>query len=136
MVFPPIDWIAFVVAIVAVMALGSIWYSPIAFMRPWLRGIGKTQDQITKKQQSTAMGLMVLTTILSVLGVAILYGWLGRGGVGAGLLAGGFLWVFVGLPQRVNDIAFEGRSWILLPISGGYYLISHLLIGLVFGLFG
>ena len=38
--------IAIVVAAVAGMVIGALWYSPLLFGNAWLKAIGKTEDEL------------------------------------------------------------------------------------------
>jgi len=136
MILPQINWIAILVAVVAACALGSLWFSPIGFMKQWLRGIEKTEEQMRAKSAVVPMVIMVVMTVVMALGVATLYDWLGSYNVVGGIMAGAFLWVFAIMPVKVNDMNFEGRPFIIFPTNAGFYLLNFILIGAVIGLFG
>lgn len=133
MSLPPIDWIAVLVSIVAAMAVGSVWYAPFAFMKPWLKGIEKTAEQLASP--AGPMALMVAMTVLKALGVALLLGWTGWSGVGGGLVAGLFLWAAATLPTQAMEVAFENRPPVLYGVNLGHSLASFAAIGFVQGLF-
>ena len=62
MEFSGISWLAVVVAIVANMVLGFVWYGPI-FGKAWMKAVGKSEDELT---QSAGMYLVpVISTLVS-----------------------------------------------------------------------
>ena len=136
MVVPEFNWIAIVAAVVAAMALGFFWFSPVGFMKQWMRGIEKTPEQVHRKSPVLPLSIMVVMTLISVIGIATLWDWMGRDGIVGGLIAGAFLWVFAILPVKLNDVNFEGRPFILFPVSAGFYLLNYLLMGAVIGAIG
>ncbi len=42
----PINFLALLVAAVAKMVIGAVWYSPPLFLRPWRRLTGITEQQM------------------------------------------------------------------------------------------
>src|SRR5262249_62181168 len=41
----PINWAAIVVAALAKMVLGAVWYSPVAFGPAWMELVGRTPEE-------------------------------------------------------------------------------------------
>jgi hypothetical protein len=132
--FPHVELLAVLAAAVAAMAVGLAWYSPALFLAPWLRGIEKTRDRVGRP--GAALALTFATAVLGALGVAVLYDWLGRGGVARGIGAGAFLWLVAALPVTVTGAALAKRPWLLVPVDAGFYLAGYLVSGAVVGLFG
>jgi hypothetical protein len=42
-----IDDLAVLAAAVVPIVLGAFWYSPALFARPWLRAVGRTEEELT-----------------------------------------------------------------------------------------
>ena len=82
------------------------------------------------------MLIMLVMTVISALGIATVYEWIGTFNITGGLIAGAFLWVFAVMPVKMNDVMFEGRPFILFPFGAGFYLVNNLLMGAIIGLFG
>jgi hypothetical protein len=41
-----VNWLAILLAVVAAMAIGTVWFSPMLFAKSWVREMGKTPDQL------------------------------------------------------------------------------------------
>lgn len=39
-----VDWLAILIASAASFALGALWYSPLMFLKPWLRATGQSSQ--------------------------------------------------------------------------------------------
>lgn len=123
-------FIASGVASVLAMVLGGAWYSPALFGNAW-----KRLSAIPKDLQQNAAVTYGGAFILSLLGALIFGAFIGADpdlafALGAGLSAGvawaaGSLWI---------SYLFEGRSFRLGLINGGYHIAQYTLYGLVFGL--
>jgi len=42
-----VNFVSIIVAALAYMLLGALWYSPVLFGNAWMKGIGKTKEQVT-----------------------------------------------------------------------------------------
>ncbi|HVE75608.1 MAG TPA: DUF1761 domain-containing protein, partial [Actinomycetota bacterium] len=61
-----VNWLAVLVATVAAMVLGFLWYGPV-FGRIWLAGMGKTQEQMSGN--NLAIPISALTALVTALGL-------------------------------------------------------------------
>ncbi len=66
-----INYLAVVVAAVASMIIGAIWYSPRVFGRMWMRLTGKTMDQMAGQNAGRAylvtfFGSLVMAWVLAM----------------------------------------------------------------------
>ena len=66
-----VNYLAVVVAAVASMIIGAIWYSPRVFGRMWMRLTGKTMDQMAGQSAGrgylvTFIGSLVTAWVLAV----------------------------------------------------------------------
>lgn len=84
-----------VIAAASAMVVGSIWYSPSTFLKPWLKITG-TSDADMKKNFPTAMGYMVIAALLTayILDHFIIYSAQATGatGISAGLQVAFWAW--------------------------------------------
>jgi len=116
--------------------LGWVWYSPLLFVRPWMKEMGFTPEQM--KKPSTSCGALMLVgafslTILSTTALAFFINehhivtW--QGGLKMGLLIG---CGFVATRQTVNSI-FQLKSLKLYLIVTGYDICLFALQGAILG---
>lgn len=125
-------WPPILVATVANMALGFLWYSSPVFGRPWMRETGKTMDQIKKGSNaflylgaiagafivSFAVGLLIENTFTETIVDAVLLSLL--------------LWAAFFLVPTFVNYAFEGRSWMLYLIYVAHQLVGFLLSAVIY----
>lgn len=126
-----VNWLAILVAVVANMVIGAVWYGVLA--EPWMAGIGRTREEIEADQSWMPYGVAVLNSILMAFVLANVIDWAGVTGWVNGLVMGILMWVgFTGFTFAANH-AFEGRSATLWVINSGTYLVGLAVIGAILG---
>jgi len=88
MTFPSVNYLAVLIAAVASMAWGFVWYHEKVAGSRWMAYIGKTAEQIQEDYSPiiflpTFVGALVGTYVL-----ALFLGWSGASGIGPGILVG------------------------------------------------
>lgn len=133
----PINYLAVLVAAIASIVLGFLWFGPV-FGKAWIKQMGFSQADIEKgKKQGMAMNyaLMSLGSLVMayVLAHSLVFAnaFLNTSGVGAGLQAGLWNWLGFMAPVIMGDQLWGGKPWKLFPITGGYYLVSLCLMGVI-----
>ena len=128
---PMIDWVAVVVAAVAAYGVGAIWYSPLLFTKAWIRESGVDVERAKNSSMPLMMGSSFVLVLLATLVFAFFLGpgigW--QNGTLYGFSAGLF-WVtgYLGV-----NYLFEGRSFKLFLINGGYNVASFTVMGAILG---
>jgi hypothetical protein len=121
-----------IAATIAVFALGALWYSPVLFVKVWQREARVGGDPAKAGNLPLLMAGSFVLTFLATLVFALFLGpepgW--RFGAAAGFAAGLF-WVAGSL--GINYL-FEGRSFTLWLINGGYNVAMFTVMGTVLGL--
>jgi len=126
---------AVVVAAIATMIIGSLWYGPI-FGKPWAKMMGfdmedkAAMEEMKKKAKPayfwTFLGSIVLAIFLSAFGST-----LGIAGMGEGLLLGFFAWLgFVATTMLANYL-FSQREFKLYLIDSLYHLLNFLVMSAI-----
>lgn len=128
------NWPAVVVAAIAAFALGAAWYSPIGFVKPWMRLLGKTQEEMQAGMSpAMAMGAQAVQTIVTTLAVAAIVSWSGAGSV----LEGAWVGVIAGAGLVAADglklVFFENRPFQLYLINAGYSTVAVVIMGAILG---
>lgn len=128
-----INYLAVVVAALAYMVLGAIWYSPLLFGQAWMQGIGKSKEQVAADSSpANYIGALVMSFIAAY-GIARLMLWTGRDTIADGIVLGLFIGVcFVLTSMGVNDL-FEGRRKSLTVINIVYHITGLILVGVIIG---
>ena len=120
---------AVIVAAASSFLLGGLWYSPVLFLKPWNRAMGRTGDD--SGHPARVFGLSFVFALVSAYVFAALLGpspvlsesWK------AGLLVGiGFIAMSFGINYQ-----FANRPLSALFIDGGYHTGQFVLYGIILG---
>lgn len=124
--------VAVLVAALLYFALGALWYSPVMFVGPWLRLIGKSFAEV-KAHGAAPYPWAFFFALLIATGLAHVLQWQGSKGAGNGAIVGLALGAALSFATMAPASLFEGRPLLLLLINGGYPLVGMSLMGLVLG---
>lgn len=134
--FGTIDWLAIVLATVASMALGMVWYMVLG--RQWLAATGKTQDEVMGAGGRTSPFIwaaacqLVIAYFIAVLTPVVM----GETTPTSGALFGAQIWLGFVVTSMIINHRYQDQKWSLSVIDGGYLLGVMVIQGLVIGLFG
>lgn len=127
-----VSWLGIVLAVVAAMIIGSVWYGPL-FGKKWMKLVG------LKRGQSSPTGPMLIMLGLAIVQAFVLahfiaytaYFYPDISNPTIGLLTG--FWAFLGfvLPVLVSNAVFAKGSMELLKINLGNQFITLLVIGTI-----
>ena len=130
-----LNWVAIMVAAFVAYVLGAIWYSPVMFVKPWMRLIGVPEAEMNGPRPGFAVALVLqaLVTVVQAAVLAVIIDWAGVtnpfGGAAVALL------VAFGLiaADHLKLMVFEKRPFMLVVINNGYTAAGLLLMGLIIG---
>lgn len=129
------DYLAISVAAVAYVGLGALWFSPVLFGKAWLKGIGKTKEQVTADFSPMNYVIGIVTAFVSSYGIARIMYWTGGGEIADGIKIGLFVGIcFAFMSTLVND-SFENRPKELTIIHGLYHICGMVVAGVIIGAF-
>jgi len=130
-------WAALVAAL-ATMAIGFLWYSPLLFARPWMVLMGydpNDKDKLAEMQKS-AGPMYAMSLVASVLSAAVLGKIIAIATVNTavyGMKIGLAVWLgFVTTVQLTNAL-FSKQPVKLYAINTGYQLVCYLVMGAILG---
>jgi hypothetical protein len=129
-----INWIAVLIAVVLLQALGFLWYGMV-FSSAWtaeMQAVGIKLD-MSGGAQTTTMVEGVVVTLVMVLGMAWLVGRLGANTLQSGMVAGFWAWLFFSLTTQVLEYVYMNFTPTLMALNAGYQLVSFLIAGAVLG---
>jgi len=130
-----VNWLAIVVATVASMALGFVWY--MVFANQWMAAINKTREQIMANNGATPYILAALMQLIMAYSLALFIPRLmGATTISNGLIVAFHAWLGFVITSMIINHRYQGSKWSLTLIDGGYLLGVLLVQGLVIGLFG
>lgn len=129
----PVNWWIVAIAALLRMVVGSVWYSPALFMKPWQRLAGVTPQTMQRGLPRAIIVDLIMSMILSVvLYHAVVYA--GAASWWAGGLIGLLSWLGFVLATHLPLWVYENRNLRLIAIGAGSNLVSMVLMGVMFGL--
>jgi len=132
---PNINWLAVLVAAILRLAVGSIWFSPIAFVKPWQALTGVTPESMQRGLVRAIVIDLVLSLIMAfVLYHAVMYATSMAPNIWSGAAVGFLNWIGFVVATHLPLWAYENRSFKLISIGTGSNLVSIVLMGALFGL--
>ena len=128
-----VNYWAVLVAAVAVVGLGWLWYSPLLFFKPWMRLRGMDPVAAMAGAKMPAGKLLielvrclvlayVIARVMALLGVS---SWMGA--VHLGL----FLWIGFPVILLAGSVLWENVPWKVAAIHAGDWLVKLLVIPIV-----
>jgi hypothetical protein len=131
--FGSINWLAVIVSVIASMIIGSIWFHPAVFYKPWLATLGKTWEN---RMQGSAVPLYtfsIIAAFVEVVALAFMLKTMGAVGAAAGAAAGFMLWLGFVAPTNLVNKLFSGQGWKGWLIEAGEHLVYLLVAGAILG---
>lgn len=124
----PINWWAVIVAALIRFFVGFVWYSPVAFVKPWQAVAGLTPATMQQGMAraiaiEVAMSLLMAFALANIVGASGITDWLN------GALAGVWVWAGFVLATHLPLWGFENRPLKLIAINLGCHLVSLALMG-------
>jgi uncharacterized membrane protein len=129
--FHNLKWLAIIVAALSAFALGGIWYSPLLFVKRWMKESGITQETVRESSMVKIFGLSTLLALIASFFLALFLGKNAGGAYGAlsGFMAGfGWIFTFYGITYL-----FERKSLGHFLINSLYGVASMTLMGFIIG---
>jgi Protein of unknown function (DUF1761) len=131
-----VNYLAVVVAAVAVFVLGWLWYSPLLFYKPWmrLRGLDPGAAMASGKMPAGKLVIELGRCLVLAYVIAVLVGALGltswMGAVHFGLM------VWFGFPVILltGSVLWDNVPWKVAAIHAGDWLVKMLVIPLIVSL--
>lgn len=136
----PVNYLAVILAAVASMGVGFLWYSPVLFAKPWMKEMGisakdmeKGKDKANKMYMLSTIGALVTAFVLSHM-IVFSLSYFRLSPVTTGLTTAFWVWLGFTAPVQMTEVLFGGKSTRLFALNTGYQLVSLLAMGLVLGL--
>ncbi|MFW6247887.1 MAG: DUF1761 domain-containing protein [bacterium] len=111
---------AVLVSGVAYFVIGALWYG--IFAEPWMKGIGKSRDELQSKPVDYVLSL--LAEILIAYGVALGINAFGAMTIPDAVFVAVLLWFAFSLLPAIVHYAYEDRTFSLLAVNKGYDLVG------------
>ena len=129
-----VNWLAVIVAAIASMALGFAWY--MALGKQWMAALGKSGQQMNSRDPTPFIWAFVVQLVMAYFLSALTPALYGAITIWGGILTGLQMWLGFVITSMILNHRYQGASWALTLIDGGYLLGVLIVQGLVIGLFG
>ncbi|MBT3396936.1 MAG: DUF1761 domain-containing protein [Alphaproteobacteria bacterium] len=128
-----VNYIAVVVAAVAGMVIGAVYFMPAVAGNAWMKALGKTPDDFKGANQPVLYAMAAVFTLLMATTLAAVIGWADAHTLVNGALAGFLMWLGFSLPVIGLTFMFELRPMANHIITGLDYLITFVVMGAIIG---
>ena len=129
-----IDWIAVVVAILASMVFGMIWYNKRAMGTMWMEDVGMNEEQLRKGNIPLIYGSMIVLLVITTVFIALIVNNIG-GGFEEGLVVGAILGFGIAGANAIPHYSFAQQPWRLAIMSTVNTGVSITMSGAIIGAF-
>ncbi|MEK6839528.1 MAG: DUF1761 domain-containing protein [Nanoarchaeota archaeon] len=137
MIQPDINLLAVLVAAIATIIIGSLWYSPLLFGKIWMRLNGTTQKQMQEAKKKSMGMLYFIAFITSLVTAYVLAHFMTYVEVTtlSGALQFGF-WVWLGFfaTTQLGMVLWDNKPFKLYLLNTLHYLVSLLVMSMILGL--
>lgn len=123
-----VNWLAVLAAGVINMIVGSLWYSPLMFLKPWMETLHK-KPEMKNANMGMIYGQMFISTLIIGYVMAMLTKLLHITTIDMGILLGFWIWLGFIATAGYNYVLFEQKPIKGYLINVGYYLVVLVLIG-------
>ena len=136
MVFMDVNLWSVLVAAMAAMALGFLWYSPVLFARPWMVAMGyDPEDKVRiaemQKGAGPLYGISFLASLLAAFVLAKVVVGLTINSALYGMKVGLAVWLGFVATVQLTDTLFGKKPARLFLINTGYQLVCYLAMGAI-----
>jgi hypothetical protein len=132
--FSNVSILAIILAVVANMVIGALWYSPVLFSNIWVRALGKKMEDIDPKGAYVGYGLTTLGGIFTAVVLSLFIHLLDTVTILDGALFG-FLIGLIAAFRELSPTFFESRNYTLFFISAGYHIVALTVMGIIIAAF-
>ena len=153
-----INFLALLLAALSSLVVGFIWYNPKVFGNIWMKETGITQEDGKGKNMIAifAMSIFYAFLISFLLQMLVIHQFGALGMVGGddtkalpsyaafmadygtafrtfkhGALHGFMTGLFLALPVIGTNALYEGRSWKYVLVTGGYWVVTCMIMGAI-----
>lgn len=126
-----INWIAVIIAAVASMVVGFVYYMPSVMGARWQKLMGRDMTGSSGAMMSYAY--TAVAALVAAFVVAQFIHWSDSYTLVDGAFLGAVGWLGFTATASFSDYVFSGRPWALFSITNGYQLISFAVMGAIIG---
>lgn len=129
-----VNYAAVLVASVASMVIGGLWYSPLLFGKAWTKLSGMTEKQLAEAKKKGMAKSYIAAYVGSALMAYILAHFAKYAGAATpieGAMAGFWAWLGFVAPVLSGAVLWEGKPVKLYILNIAHYLVALLVMGAI-----
>lgn len=128
------NWLAIIIAALANMVLGFLWYGTWAFGKSWITLSGHNMGE--GMQQGPLYGLTAIAAVVQAITMSWFVGQTGANSGSAGAIVGLYVGLGFVATAMFAEVLFAGRHPRLYAITAGYSVVAAILQGAIIGFLG
>lgn len=129
------NWFGIILAAVAQMVVGFIWYGPL-FGKTWMSMMGINTQSMGREGMGKTYAIQAVGSLVTAYVLATLVGMMGAKTLAAGVQAGFWVWLGFVATVTLGSVLYERRSWNLYVLNNGYQLVSLAIMGAIVARWG
>lgn len=122
--FADINIFSILVAALAYMVIGAIWYSPFLFGTLWMEEMNFSPDKMD--DQKKAMSFSAIVAVVLAIGLAFIANTFTFTTVDQALEAGVLLWATLTAAPMATDVIFQKQPFKVYVVNAAYHLVAIL----------
>jgi hypothetical protein len=137
MALPHVNYLAVLVSGIAIFMLGGLWYSPVLFAKPWVRLMGKTEEELRAQAKAGGAGSyfqVFLCGLVTALVMAIILAHVPNLTVGCAICVAALCWLGFAAATSYGSGLFSGHPFGLWLINSGYNLVAFVVAAIILAL--
>ena len=128
------NWLAIIIAAVANMVIGFLWYGTWAFGKSWIKLSGRTMGE--GMQPGPLYALTAVAAVVQAITMAWFIGQTGANSGAAGAIVGLYVGMGIVAAAMFAEVLFAGRHPRLFAIIAGYSVLALVVQGAIIGFLG
>lgn len=128
-----VNLISVVVASVASMGVGFVWYSEKVFGKTWMKLEGLDKDKLDKSGMAKKFATMFLATLVSAYILSLFTHYAGANNLVLGAKTGLWAWLGFVMPTGLANHLFSQKPMPLFYLQTGHHLAVLIVMGAILG---
>jgi hypothetical protein len=117
-----VNYIAVLVAAVAAMVVGYVWYGPL-FGKTWMKEAGM-KDMKGNGNMAMTYGIQYVGAAVMAYVLAVVFKMTGTADMMTGFQMAFWLWLGFIATALIGAVLFEKKSWMYWAVNAGYHLVA------------
>jgi hypothetical protein len=123
---------AILVSGIAIFMIGGLWYSPVLFAKPWVRLMGKTEEEMRAKAGGAGSFVAVFFCgLLTAAAMAMVLAHVGTVTLSGAVVVAVVCWLGFAGATSFGSALFSAQPLALWAINSGYNLVAFVVAAII-----